>query len=531
VAYLSKSKSQRLNRPLRRSGTSGRSAVSAGLSSPPEENVPVALEPPVTSTTSRGAVAIRRRGWLVRRLLLLADLVGLTVAFVLAETFLGPQHVEGVVRPELELLLFLATLPAWAVMAKLYGLYERDEERTDHSTADDLVGVFHLVTVGAWLFYALSRQTEVVALQFEKLLLFWVLAIVLVSVGRSVARFIARRSLFYLQNTIIVGAGDIGQLIGRKILRHPEYGLNLVGFVDSQPKVRRDDLDHLTLLGDTESLAALIQEYDVERVVIAFSNDTHEETLGLIRSLKDLEVQVDIVPRLFEVVGTRVGIHTLEGLPIVGLPPLKLSRTDRAAKRGLDVAIAGLALLVLAPVFAVIAIAIKLDSSGPVFFRQLRRGRGQSTFRIVKFRTMVVDAEERKTDIVHLNRHLEPGGDPRMFKADNDPRVTRVGRVLRRYSVDELPQLINVLRGNMSLVGPRPLILDEDQFVREWGLKRVDLKPGMTGLWQVAGSSRIPFGEMIRLDYLYVTNWSLWSDFRLMLRTVPAVMRSGGGAH
>ena len=270
-----------------------------------------------------------------------------------------------------------------------------------------------------------------------------------------------------MQNTIIVGAGDVGQLIARKFLQHPEYGINLVGFVDASRRSGAQTREHLRARR-ARPAACGSWLFDVERVVVAFSNEPHEQTLDLIRSLKDLDVQVDIVPRLFEVVGPAVGIHSIEGLPLVGLPPLGLSRSSALLKRVLDVVVAGVALVVLAPFFASVALAIKLDSPGPVFFRQVRMGKDEQTFEIFKFRTMAADADARKHEVAHLNKHLRPGGDPRMFKIADDPRVTRVGRFLRRYSLDELPQLCNVLRGEMSLVGPRPLILDEDQFVHDW---------------------------------------------------------------
>jgi lipopolysaccharide/colanic/teichoic acid biosynthesis glycosyltransferase len=175
-------------------------------------------------------------------------------------------------------------------------------------------------------------------------------------------------------------------------------------------------------------------------------------------------------------------------------------------------------------VFGVIALLIRLDSRGPFFFRQVRMGARDRTFRIFKFRTMVADADARKHEVAHLNMHITD--DPRMFKIPNDPRVTPIGAFLRRYSLDELPQLINVVKGEMSLVGPRPLILEEDRHVAEWARKRLNLRPGVTGLWQVLGRSDIPFDEMIRLDYLYVTNWSLWNDLRLLFQTVPALTRT-----
>jgi lipopolysaccharide/colanic/teichoic acid biosynthesis glycosyltransferase len=190
----------------------------------------------------------------------------------------------------------------------------------------------------------------------------------------------------------------------------------------------------------------------------------------------------------------------------------------------LDTVVSSVALVVLAPVFAVIACLIKLDSPGPVFFRQERVGTEGKLFVMFKFRTMVDGAEAQKSKLRHLNKHAQPGNDARMFKIPDDPRVTRFGRVLRRYSLDELPQLLNVIRGEMSLVGPRPLIVEEARHVEGWGEKRLHLKPGITGVWQVLGRSDIPFEDMVNLDYQYVTTWSLWQDVRLLFRTIPVVL-------
>jgi exopolysaccharide biosynthesis polyprenyl glycosylphosphotransferase len=284
------------------------------------------------------------------------------------------------------------------------------------------------------------------------------------------------------------------------------------------------------VLGPPEHLPSIVQMFDVERVVVAFSSDSHEETIELIRELKDLDVQIDIVPRFFDVFGSGIAVHSVEGVPLIGLPPLRLARSSRLVKRALDVIGSAAALVLLGPVFLVAALAIKLDSRGPVFFRQVRMGSGDRTFRIWKFRTMSVDADARKHEVAHLNAHAR-NGDARMFKIPDDPRVTRVGRVLRCTSIDELPQLFNVLAGQMSLVGPRPLILDEDQHVHDWGRRRLDLKPGMTGLWQVLGRSDIPFEEMLKLDYLYVTAWSLRNDLQLIGRTIPAVLGRRKGSY
>jgi exopolysaccharide biosynthesis polyprenyl glycosylphosphotransferase len=476
----------------------------------------------------RKTATIRRRGWLVRRMLLVADLVGLMCAFVIAQLLFG-VHPSPTGANEVglwtETLLFAASLPVWVLVVKLYGLYEHDEERTDHTTVDDLVGVFHMLTVGTWLMFALTRLTPLPNPDVEKMFTFWALAIACVTLGRGLTRTIVRRSITYQQNAVIVGAGDVGQLVARKLLNHPEYGINLVGFVDAQPKERRDDLEGLTLLGSPDRLPGIVRLFDVERVIIAFSNESHEQSLDLIRSLKDLDVQIDIVPRLFELVGPGVAIHTVEGLPLIGLPPLVLARSSRLVKRLTDLLVSTAALIVLAPVFAVFALLIKHSSRGPVFFRQIRMGCGDETFRIFKFRTMSADADGRKPEFAHLNKYAREG-DARMFKIPDDPRITPFGRFLRRHSLDELPQLINVLKGDMSLVGPRPLILEEDQYVEQWARQRLRLKPGMTGPWQVLGRNEIPFEEMVKLDYLYVTNWSLWNDLRLIIRTLPIVFGS-----
>ena len=465
----------------------------------------------------------RRRGWLLRRMLLVADALGLSVSFLLTMVIFATPDSTDRVSIETEFLFFFLTLPGWLLLAKLYGLYDRDEERADHSTADDLVGVFHLITVGTWIFVAGALLTHLASPSLPKIVTFWVFAIFLVTTARAAARALIRRDPTYTQTTVIVGADSVGRLIARKFDNHGEYGIDVLGFVDADPP-SGDDLD-LPVLGPPEQLCEIVEEFGVERVVFAFSSQPDASTLELIRSLRDYDIQIDVVPRLFEVFGANAGIHTVEGLPLVGLPPFRLSRSALLLKRSLDLVLSGVALVLLAPFLVAIAVAIKLDSPGPALFRQTRMGSGGQTFRILKFRTMTVDAEARRTEVAHLSKHARPGGDPRMFKVPDDPRMTRVGRFLRHFSLDELPQLVNVLRGEMSLVGPRPLILDEDRHVAQWGRNRLRLKPGITGLWQVLGRDDIPFQEMVKLDYLYVAEWSLLNDIKLVLRTLPAVFR------
>ncbi|MDX6423486.1 MAG: hypothetical protein QOI67_957 [Gaiellaceae bacterium] len=459
--------------------------------------------------------AYPRRGWLIRRMLLLADVLGLSTA----------AFVASAVADEVGLLpiVFIATLPFWVVLAKLYRLYARDDERIDHSTADDVGPIFNMVTVGVWLFVSVTWLTGIGSpSELSWYLVVWATAIVALPLLRASARSLAIHGNVCYENTLIVGAGDVGQLAARKLQQHPEYGLRVVGFVDSTPKERRSDLGDLTVVGSPDRLCQLVDEFDVSRVIVAFSNDKHEETLAILRALERSSVRVDVVPRLFEIISSGLEVHSIEGLPVVGLPSLRLPRSSLLIKRVFDIVVASVLLVILAPLLLVTALVIKHDSPGPVFFRQRRIGFLDQPFWIFKFRTMVDGADAQKATVAHLNWH-SVNGDSRMFKINGDPRVTRVGALLRKYSLDELPQLLNVLRGDMTIVGPRPLIIEEDDHVPPWARRRLALKPGITGLWQVLGSSSIPFAEMVKLDYLYVASWSPWNDIRLMLRTLPVL--------
>ena len=474
----------------------------------------------------RSSGSLRPRGWLVRRTLAAADVIGLALAFVIAELISARSTDITRISMGKEFACFFLTLPLWILAAHLYGLYRHDEERTDHTTIDDFSGVFHLVTVGTWLVFIASAISGIGSPNLEKLVSFWILAIVLMTTGRVGGRAACHRSASYLQNTLVVGAGSTASLIARKIRRHPEYGLNLVGFVGEDSIACDENLEGTARFSSINALSSLVRQLEVDRVIIAHPGIERERAVDLVRSLRDTVVQIDIVPHLYESLSPSMDIHSIEGLPLIGLRPARLARSSLLLKRTMDLTLSALGLIVLAPLFALIATAIKLDSRGPVFFRQVRMGWRDKTFRIFKFRTMCADAEERKKSVAHLNSHAAPGGDDRMYKIPDDPRVTRVGRFLRRFSLDELLQLLNVLKGEMSMVGPRPLILEEDCFVSNWARHRLkDLKPGITGPWQVLGRHEIPFEEMVELDYRYVTTWSLGGDLKLVLRTVPVLLR------
>jgi exopolysaccharide biosynthesis polyprenyl glycosylphosphotransferase len=470
----------------------------------------------------------RRRHWLVMRLLVCADLAGLVVAFSLSELLIGgqdPAHSK-------EWIALILILPAWLLTAEIYGLYDRDEERADHSTVDDVVGVFHLVTVGVWLLLFSGRVTGAAQPEFFKLAGFWLLAIVLITTARALSRAIARRSPRYVQNMVILGAGDVGQLVARKVIKHPECGIHLVGFVDSEPRERRPELAAVGILGPADDLPGIVRRFAVDRVVVAFSNEREVDVVAIVRSLRDLDVQVDIVPRLFDVIGPRITNHTIETLPLVGLRPVRPSRSSLLVKRAIDIAGALAGLVVTAPLMLAIAVLIKRDSDGPVLFRQVRLGMDMHEFTLLKFRTMRVGAD----DAVH-REYISQTMDARatvgrngIYKLDRGDAVTRIGRWLRRLSLDELPQLVNVLRGEMSIVGPRPCLAYETAQFRPHQFERFLVPAGMTGLWQVAARANATFGEALDMDVAYARGWSLGLDLRLLCRTPLEILRQRGTA-
>jgi exopolysaccharide biosynthesis polyprenyl glycosylphosphotransferase len=459
------------------------------------------------------------RGWLVRRLLLVADVLGLSLAFFLSVDV--SKSLGG--DAWIDFGIMIASLPVWILGAKLFGLYDEDEARADHSTLDDLARVFVLVTVGAFPLALVAGYSN------REVLLFWACGIVFVTTARALARIASRRTLAYVQNAVVVGAGDVGQLVARKLLQHDEYGINLVGFVDSEPKERRANLRHVTLLGELEELPDIVRLLGIQRVIIAFSRDDPQETLRVIRSLRHLAVQIDIVPRLFEIVGPNAEVHALEAMPVLGLPPARPDRSSRLIKRVTDVIGAALLLMATAPLFVIVAWKIKRESAGPVFFRQRRLGINQQEFTVLKFRTMRLDADEgphREYIKNTMNGGGGEAGSNGLFKLERKGDVTRFGAWLRTRSLDELPQLINVLRGEMSLVGPRPCLPYEVEHFAPHHFERFLVPAGMTGLWQVTARAHSNFGEALDMDVLYARSWSLGLDFKLLLRTPLHLLRS-----
>jgi exopolysaccharide biosynthesis polyprenyl glycosylphosphotransferase len=449
-----------------------------------------------------------RRDSLGRRTLAVADVAGLCAAYG-AMRLLTPQS------QNLHHLLLLLALPLWVVLNKALRLYDRDTNLIHKSTLNEYPAILQSVALGTAVIFLAGPPILGVTLGRSQALVFWLAASAVTPMLRFAARTFARTRVAP-ERCLIVGSGTVAQLVADKITSHPEYGATIVGYLDVSTVANDTDLP---LLGDVEDFEGICRSYDVERVVIAFSSLSHEHLLDVIRRSKRLRLKITIVPRLFEVIGHGVEIDQIEGMTLLGLRGLTRTKSTLMLKRGIDMAGAGLGLMLLSPFLVGIALAIKLTSPGPVFFSQRRVGRRNQEFTMYKFRTMVVGADELKAELAHLN---DLRGTP-MFKIADDPRVTRVGRFLRRASLDELPQLWNVLRGEMSLVGPRPLVPAENDHVVGWHRARLDLTPGLTGPWQVMGRSAIPFAEMVKLDYLYVADWSLWNDIKLLMRTLPVV--------
>jgi exopolysaccharide biosynthesis polyprenyl glycosylphosphotransferase len=454
----------------------------------------------------RSAPAAEARDRAFRRLLALTDLLAVALALVLSVVVLGED--------ELRLSAFLA-LPIIVAAGKVFGLYDRDELLIRKTTMDEVPQLFQLATLYTLVFWLLESIFVDGALGNTQVLVLWGAFLGLAVVGRRAARSVVRR-LTPPERLLFIGDASTCDRLRFK-LDHDGVKAELVGRMGLQ---RAGDAQYSE--ADQRDLQNLIAKTDAHRIVIEPQTLPPQEMLDFVRAAKAIGVRVSLLPRILDVVGSSVVFDDLHGLTLLGVRRFGLSRSSAMTKRVFDLAGATVALLVCAPFMTVIALAIKLDTRGPVFFRQTRVGRGGRHLEICKFRTMCTDAELRKDELRIAN---EADG---LFKIEDDPRVTRVGRLLRRTSLDELPQLLNVFAGDMSLVGPRPLVLDEDELIKGHDRRRLQLTPGMTGPWQIMGSARVPLHEMVKIDYLYVAGWSLWADMKIMLRTVPYMLARRG---
>jgi exopolysaccharide biosynthesis polyprenyl glycosylphosphotransferase len=457
-----------------------------------------------------------RRDSLLRRSLGAADVVSATLALVLSTVLIDPGRVH------LQLMT-VAVIPFVLLVGKLLGLYDRDSHLVRKTTLDEAPALGYLSVVfalGTWLGESALLNGYLVRPQVFALVMMMFL---LTSLTRLGVRRLAL-ALTDPERILVLGNGLDAARIAAKFASSPSVKAEVVGRVALHAGAARETpAEGVPTLGGYEDLCAIVSDCEVERVIIAPHSDGQDEILDAIRLIKALGVKVSVLPRLLEVVGSTSTFDDIDGLWLLGVRQFGLARTSELIKRAADVIVAGGAVIVLGPLFVILTLAIKLDTRGPVFFRQSRIGRKGDRFDMLKFRSMVPDAEARKAELRAMNE--AQGG---LFKIEKDPRITRVGGLLRTTSLDELPQLLNVLKGDMSLVGPRPLVPDEDRLIEGWQRRRLAVKPGMTGLWQIFGSSRIPMHEMVKIDYIYGANWSLWLDLRILLRTVPYVLSRRG---
>jgi exopolysaccharide biosynthesis polyprenyl glycosylphosphotransferase len=458
-------------------------------------------------------LASRRRGALLRRLLASADWLAL-IAVLCATT--AATSSTDVAK------LFWATLfsPVWLLVLKLHGLYDNDHRRIRHSTLDELPALLSASALGTIALDGLLALSPTGALSAKSAILVGVGGLLATFVGRATLRFFWQR-LTEAAIGVVIGPPDAANLVARRLATHPEARLRLVGYLSQTADGKSTTA--LPRLGSLDDISRVASRYEIERVVVTEREMSEAAAERLIEQCKLAGLGLTFLPQHFGLLGPGIELNRLAELPVLDFrfsePPL----STIAMKRALDLLVAGFALALLSPLVLAISLLIVLDSGPPVLFRQRRAGKEGRPFTMLKFRTMVADAEERLAEVVDLKALEEP-----VFKIQDDPRVTRVGRLLRRTSLDELPQLINVLRGSMSLVGPRPeeeavvALYDERQRIR------LAVKPGLTGPMQVYGRGDLTFEERLALERDYLDNLSVTGDLAILLRTPRAMIRGEG---
>lgn len=424
----------------------------------------------------------------------------------------------------------LMGLPLLLLFMKISGLYETQSRV---KTLDSFPRI-----VSAANAYVLALMIALFLLDTSDgyrgyVLVLWLCNIFFLFIGRVFLQAgykVAGKTDVLERNTLLVGAGQVGKSLACKLARHPEFGLRPIGFIDDTPLQERfvePEISELRILGGVSDITEILDTYNVENVIVGFTRNSHESLLDLISQCNNAGVECSVLPRLFEIITDEVPVREIGGISMVAVNKKGLSGPNLVLKALEDYILTTIGLLVAWPLLLAIAIAIKLDSRGPVFYKQTRIGRYGRPFSFYKFRSMVVNADEMQADLVC---QTQGEGDWRCWKMQDDPRVTRVGKFIRKFSLDELPQVFNVLLGDMSLVGPRPHIVQEVDQYEEWHRLRLNVKPGITGLWQVNGRSDVPFDEMVKYDLYYIESWSLWLDIKTILRTISAVL-AGKGAY
>jgi exopolysaccharide biosynthesis polyprenyl glycosylphosphotransferase len=460
-----------------------------------------------------GPSGSRRRGALLRRLLATGDWIAVLAALCLATATTATTDVA---------VLFWAVLfsPAWILVLKLHGLYDKDHRRIRHSTLDELPALISASALGTIAIDGLLALSPVGPLSAA--------SAVLVGVGGLVGTFVVRAVLRFFWHHltgvaigVVIGPASAANVIARRLATHPEARLALVGYLHTGQAPAGEC--SLPWLGSIEDLSRIAEQHQVERVVVTEEEMSEPAAERLIEECKAAGLGLTFLPQHYGLLGPGIELNRLAELPVLDFRFADPPRSTMAMKRSLDVVVSGASLALLSPLIAAAALLTLIDSGLPVFFRQRRVGKGGKPFTVLKFRTMVVDAEERLGEVVDLTELDQPA-----FKIRDDPRVTRAGRLLRRTSFDEVPQLINVLRGDMSLVGPRP---EEEAVVALYDERqrlRLKIKPGLTGPMQVYGRGDLTFEERLAMERDYLDNLSIAGDLAILLRTPRAIVRGDG---
>lgn len=488
------------------------------------------LTPASIQRRDRLLAAVKRR-WLLAAGLVISDAVLINVAFAIAYWIRYDLQWLRAVDPAF-LVPFSVFIPfALILTVLLVSVYRREglyRLRQGTSWFDEVYSIINGTTTGIVIMVVLvfiSRPTF-----YSRLIFFYAgaLIVILLSLSRLIKNFWVRHMLrrgVGVARAVIVGAGEVGRTVMRTMVAHPDLGYEIVGFVDDDPAKGTTNIGRFKGLGSLDNLALLIQDEAIDEIIITLPWQYHRKIMAIMAQCERENVRARIVPDLFQMTLSRMSITEMGGIPLIGIRQVRIGAFVRLLKRVVDVAFSLFVLFFTAPLMGLIVLAIKLDSPGPTLFRQARVGKGGKPFTVYKFRSMAIGAEEQKEFLLDLNEANGP-----LFKIKDDPRVTRVGRVLRRFSLDELPQLYNVLRGDMSIVGPRPSLPEEVAHYQPWHMRRLEIAPGITGLWQVSGRSELPFDEMALLDIYYVEQWSPALDLKILLRTIPTVI-FGDGAY
>jgi exopolysaccharide biosynthesis polyprenyl glycosylphosphotransferase len=459
----------------------------------------------------------------------LIDIMGAILAFLLA--YIMRYELE-ILRPVLEIntatfspyLPYMAAYVGWLLlMYRGSGLYRAVRGRP---LSEEIYAIINGVTSATVMVMALSFIFQ--PLVFSRLMVLYVAAVTIIAlIGARVAlRMVqARRRArgIGIERVLVVGAKGVGQAVVSTMLVRKDLGYLPVGFLDDDPTVGIADLGRVRGFGAISNFPQVVKEQNVDLVVITLDWAHHPTIMQIVQQAKDAKINVRVVPDVFQLNLRQVSVENLDGIPLLGVSGKTMGGANRIAKRAMDITLILLASPVLLLAFALVAIAIRLEGTGPIFYRQKRVGENGRPFDIIKFRSMVLEADTLRQTLVEQYKL-----DPRHPKIPDDPRQTRVGKFIRRTSLDELPNLINVVRGQMSIVGPRPPTPDEVALYQPWHMERLKTMPGVTGLWQVSGRSDVPFDEMCLLDIYYIENWSLRLDAQILMATVPRVLQRSG---